>query len=168
MTTQTWSWREGLVLTIQVTLLACLLGIAIDLVTANVAVEYFTVHHPRVVDSTSPWVMALVWGVGASWWFGLIAGALLWGINRRRSHPLPRRRIMKMVVPALGVIWGAMMTILVAVLAFASTIPTEQRKASFEADSRLMAVALAHAGEYVLGAIVTIVLMVKVARLKSE
>lgn len=31
--------------------LACCLGIAMDLVTANVAVEYFTVHHPKLVDS---------------------------------------------------------------------------------------------------------------------
>ena len=54
---------------------ASCLGVAMDMVTAHVAVEYFTVHHPHVVNSKSPLVMALVWGVGASWWFGLIAGS---------------------------------------------------------------------------------------------
>lgn len=59
-------WAEFLIFLVQVVAATCCLGLAIDLVTANVAVEYFTVHHPKVVDSESPWVMALVWGVGAS------------------------------------------------------------------------------------------------------
>lgn len=59
--------KHGIVFLLQVVLLSCLLGIALDMVTANVAVEYFTGHHPHVVDSDSPWVLALVWGPGASW-----------------------------------------------------------------------------------------------------
>lgn len=42
--------------------IACALGIAVDLVTAHVAVEYFTVHHPKLIDRTDPLSMALLWG----------------------------------------------------------------------------------------------------------
>lgn len=159
--------KDALLFFAQVVLLTCLLGIAIDLVTANVAVEYFTVHHPHVVDSTSPWVMALVWGVAAAWWFGLIAAALLWWMNVRRVSPLPRPRIVRMIVPALIAIWVIMMGILVGVYAIASLVPDSRRGPTFEHDRRLMAVALAHAGEYVLGGIAVIVLMMRVARVKG-
>lgn len=47
--------------------LACLLGICIDLVTANVAVDYFSVHHPRLIPTDNPWVLAVAWGIVASW-----------------------------------------------------------------------------------------------------
>ena len=158
---------EALRFVLQVVLATCLLGIAIDVVTANVAVEYFTVHHSHVVDSDSPWVMALVWGIGASWWFGLIAAALIWWTNTRRTRPLPRKRIFRMVVRSLIVIWLLMMGILGAVYAFAGLITPQQRRPTFESDRRLMAVAMSHATEYVLGGIVTLVLLVRVAKLKD-
>jgi len=160
-------WVECLLFILQVVLATCLLGIAIDVVTANVAVEYFTVHHPHVVDSESPWVMALVWGIGASWWFGLIAAVLLWWMNARRAHPLPRKSIFRMVVRSLIFIWVFMMFVLVAVYAIGRLVPQKQRRPTFDSDRRLMAVAMSHATEYLLGGIVTIVLMIRVARLKD-
>src|SRR5215471_13757515 len=115
--------QETPIFLFQVVCLSCLLGIAIDMVTANVAVEYFTVHHPHVVDSDSPWVMALVWGIGASWWFGIIAGVLPWWINVRRAQPLSSKRILRMVVPSLVVIWLIMMGIVEGVYGIAGRIP---------------------------------------------
>jgi hypothetical protein len=150
--------REALVFIFQVVSLSCLLGLAVDVVTANVAVEYFTVHHPHVVDSHSPWVMALVWGIGASWWFGLIASVLLWWMNVRRPQPLTGKRILRMIVPCLVVIWLLMMGIVAGVYSIAGQIPEKQRRVTFESDRRLMAVALSHSTEYALGGIVTIVL----------
>ena len=159
--------RETLVFLLQVVSLSCLLGLAVDIVTANVAVEYFTVHHPHVVDSHSPWIMAVVWGIGASWWFGLIAGLLLWWMNMRRPRPLSGKRILRIIAPSLVVIWLVMMAILAGVYGIAGWIPEKQRKDTFESDRRLMAVALSHSTEYVLGGIVTIVLMVQIARVKE-
>jgi len=115
--------RETLIFLFQAVCLSCLLGIAIDMVTAKVAVEYFTVHHPHVVDSDSPWVMALVWGIGASWWFGIIAGVLPWWINVRRAQPLSSKRILRMIVPSLVVIWLIMMGIVGGVYGIAGRIP---------------------------------------------
>jgi hypothetical protein len=155
---------ETLVFLAQVVVLSCLLGLAVDVVTAHVAVEYFTVHHPHVVDSQSPWVMALVWGIGASWWFGLIAGVLLWWMNVRRPEPLSRRRVLRMIVPSLLVIWLVMMAIVAGVYGLAGLIPERQRKPTFESNRRLFAVGASHATEYVLGGVVTIVLMVRITR----
>jgi hypothetical protein len=31
-----------------------MLGVCLDLVTANVAVEYFTVHHPKILPTENP------------------------------------------------------------------------------------------------------------------
>jgi hypothetical protein len=160
-------WAEFLIFLVQVVAATCCLGLAIDLVTANVAVEYFTIHHPKVVDSESPWVMALIWGVGASWWFGLIAGCLVWFANTRRAMPLTRKRIFRMIVKALIVTWVLMMLILVSVYFFAGFIPESSRKPNFEHDRRLMAVALAHLNEYAIGGIACLVLMYRVWRLRD-
>ena len=158
---------EGALFVAEVVGMSCLLGIAIDLVTANVAVEYFTVHHPHVVDSDSPWVMALVWGIGASWWCGLILAPMLWWVNMRRGTPLPARRLLLMVAQAMGLIWLIMMSVMVGVYVLAGMIPLHQRQASFESDRRLMAVAMAHMGEYLLAVVMTIVLCVRISRVKE-
>lgn len=161
------SLREAATFTAFVIGLSCGLGIAVDLVTANVAVEYFTIHHPRVVESQSPWVMALVWGIGASWWCGLIAGPALWWANLRRSKPLPMRRVLLMVARAMAVIWLVMMLILVGVYLVSGLVPSEHRRATFEHDRRLMAVALSHLTEYALAASAAIILWVRIGRLRE-
>lgn len=49
---------------------AILYGIVHDQVTARVCIEYFTVFHPRIVNSQSPTVLAFAWGIAATWWAG--------------------------------------------------------------------------------------------------
>lgn len=139
-------------------------GIALDLVTAHVAVEYFSVHHPHVVDSDSPVVMALIWGIGASWWFGGIAAVAFWWYNARRPRPVAPPRMLAWVVRALVWLWATMMGILAAIYGLAGLAPVEQRGPSFEHDRRLVAVAMTHATEYVLGGIVVVLLLIKIAR----
>jgi hypothetical protein len=52
-------------------------GVLHDQVTARICVEYFTDFHPIIIDTRDPFVLALVWGVIATWWVGLILGILL-------------------------------------------------------------------------------------------
>lgn len=52
-------------------------GWAHDLVTANLCVEYFTIGHPDIFGTKNPWLLALGWGVVATWWVGLGLGCLL-------------------------------------------------------------------------------------------
>jgi hypothetical protein len=131
----------------------------LDLVTANVAVAYFSVHHPRIIDTQNPWLLALIWGVAASWWFGLIGGILVATLNHFRAESLPPRHILRWVRIACVVLWCTMILILVATLAFAYfMVPLDKRPANFEHDARLVAVAMAHQFEYVLGGIAMIVI----------
>lgn len=145
-------------------LAACLLGIAVDLVTAHVAVEYFTVHHPHLIDSQEPLPIAFAWGVAASWWFGAIAGGVLLVARRFLTNPPPDRWILGKVGIACASIWAMMMLVLLSIYAFAGLIPANQRRPSFEHDRRLMAVAIAHMGEYVFGAIAIVMVLVAMAR----
>ena len=53
---------------------AVVYGILHDQVTARVCIEYFTVFHPPVFATNSPTLLALGWGVIATWWMGAILG----------------------------------------------------------------------------------------------
>ena len=52
-------------------------GIVHDQFTAHLCLEYFTVAHPPVFATKSPWLQGLGWGVLATWWVGAILGVLL-------------------------------------------------------------------------------------------
>lgn len=52
-------------------------GIAHDLVTAHACVEYFTVGHPDIFGTANPVLLALGWGVIATWWMGAGLGVAL-------------------------------------------------------------------------------------------
>lgn len=56
---------------------AILYGIIHDQFTAHICVEYFSVFHPPVFRTTSPTLLALGWGVFATWWMGAFLGILL-------------------------------------------------------------------------------------------
>ncbi|HRF59268.1 MAG TPA: hypothetical protein PLH94_05060 [Fimbriimonadaceae bacterium] len=130
-------------------LIAVLYGIAHDLVTAHVAIEYFTVHHPRLVDSDSPIVMALLWGFLATFWVGGIAGLVLLAVSRwGRAPQLNLRRVLRSYTwLAVASLFLAMITI-PTVLGLAETIPAEKRRPTYESDRRLVAVGMAHAVSY--------------------
>ena len=149
-------YRQPIQIVVECIMFACLLGIALDLITANVAVEYFTVHHPHVVDSQSPWVMALAWGIGASWWFGAIAGIVLATLNLRRSQPLSASTIRVWLLRACVVLWLVMISILAVSYFGIGFLPIEPKDAKFESNRRIMSVAFAHMTEYVLGVIALI------------
>jgi len=61
-------------------------GILHDQVTARICVEYFTVGHPPVFNTVDPTLLALGWGVIATWWVGLILGIPLALVARVGSH----------------------------------------------------------------------------------
>lgn len=83
-------------------------GIVHDQVTARVCIEYFTVTHPPLVDSDSPTIVGLAWGVVATWWMGLFLGVPL--ALCARLGPRPRRSARQLLRPVaiLLVIMGAL------------------------------------------------------------
>jgi hypothetical protein len=56
---------------------AVLYGIVHDQFTAHICVEYFSVFHPPVFSTGSPTLLALGWGIIATWWMGAFLGVLL-------------------------------------------------------------------------------------------
>lgn len=82
---------------------AILYGIVQDQVTVRVCVDYFTVGHPPVFDTTSPTLLALGRGVIATWWMGLILGVPLVVAARAGSRPkLSARHLIGPVAIVLG------------------------------------------------------------------
>ncbi len=85
-----------------VVMAAIVYGIMHDMVTAHFCVEYFTIGHPKVIESRSPVSLALVWGVLATWWFGLIGGVLLALAARAGSAPkFTARNLVRPIVRCL-------------------------------------------------------------------
>lgn len=52
-------------------------GVVHDQITAHICVEYFSKTHPHLIDSESPALLALAWGVVATWWVGLGLGLII-------------------------------------------------------------------------------------------
>jgi membrane associated rhomboid family serine protease len=87
---------------------AAVYGILHDQVTARVCVEYFTVGHVRIFDTTDPTLLGLGWGVLATWWVGLLLGVALAIAARSGSRPLTSARsLVRPVGVVLMVMAGA-------------------------------------------------------------
>lgn len=147
-------------------LLACGLGIALDFITANVAVEYFTVHHPQLVETANPWLLAILWGVAAAWWAGALGGILASFVNESRTQPLSPRTILQWAEVGCVTMWCIMVLVLIGVYFAAEMVPLNSRRDTFESDRRLMAVAMAHQYEYLLAIISALVIAFRIWRAK--
>lgn len=86
-------------------LAAILYGVVHDQVTVRVCLEYFTVGHPPVFATRSPTLLAIGWGVIATWWVGLPLGALLAFAARAGRGP---KRSAASLLPAIALLLGVM------------------------------------------------------------
>lgn len=124
-------------------------GIAHDLVTAHIAVEYFTEHHVEVVESKSPVVMALIWGVRATFVVGMLGAVILLGANGLGSWPqLEFGRLRRALMRLMLVLYVLAMGVLFSFLQFAPRPPMEEQGPGYEANRRLVAVAFTHEFSY--------------------
>ena len=60
-------------------------GILHNQITTRLSLEYFTIGHHKIIDSTSPTLLGIGWGIYANWWVGLSLGILL-SIVGRAGH----------------------------------------------------------------------------------
>src|SRR4051794_17708525 len=84
---------------------AIIYGVVHDLITAQICVEYFTIGHPPVFETDSPALLALGWGVIATWWVGLLIGVPLALVARVGARP--KRSVGSLVRP-VAVLLGVM------------------------------------------------------------
>ena len=83
----------------------CLYGIVHDQVTARICVEYFTIGHPPLFHTQSPTLLAICWGIAATWWVALPLGFSLACAARLGSRP---KKEWRDLLRPLGVLLGAM------------------------------------------------------------
>jgi hypothetical protein len=111
---RTLNMMEGLKIILLSILAAVTYGLVHDQITARICIEYFTVAHPHVIDSDSPTLQGLVWGVIATWWVGAFLGVPLALAARVGSWP---KKIAKELVRPLLILM-----LVSACLAFAAGI----------------------------------------------
>ncbi len=57
-------------------------GILHNQITTRISLEYFTIGHCKIIDSTSPTLLGIAWGIYANWWVGLSIGVLFALVGR--------------------------------------------------------------------------------------
>lgn len=151
--------REALKIVLLVTCAAIAYGLTMDQITIRICSEYFTVAHPHIFNTGSLTLLALAWGVIATWWAGAIAGIAFAIAGRAGSLPkLAWRKfvrplvILALTMAATSVAAGFLGAWMVnsgdmpAVQAWAMGLPLD-KQAAFMAD------ACAHVCSYVIGAL---------------
>jgi hypothetical protein len=143
-------------------------GIAHDLVTANICVEYFTIGHPKVIESQNPIFLALVWGILATWWVGAILGILLSIFNSVGKAPQVSFLIIKryvitllLILPFTSLLAGLIGYIL-ALSGAIHFIGELARDVSIKKQPAFLAVGWAHMSSYIVGFVGGIVICMKV------
>ena len=165
---------EGVRIVAFTTTAAIVYGILHDLVTAHLCVEYFTIAHPPVFPTDSPLLLALGWGILATWWVGLMLGVALAGAARLGTRPriglAGLKRPVLLVMVAAALVAGAAGA-LGAALAAASAVPLPEMWRDAIPPERhvaFAAVAWAHTASYAAAAAGGIlVLLLTLRRRKS-
>ena len=145
------SLAEWLLIPLLVVSGAVVYGVLHDLVTAHVSTPYFSEFHPPVWGGTEkPIVLALVWGVIATWWPGLLMSIPITIAARLGREP---RMGAKDLVKPLGTLLASM----AICAAVAAVIGATAGRHTFDASTfgwttgerrRLSAVYFAHLTSY--------------------
>ena len=94
---------RGIVIVVICVASAVVYGILHDQITARVCVEYFTIGHPPVFDTTSPTWLGIGWGVIATWWAGLLLGVPL--AIAARAGRRPKRSVRSLLRPIVRLLF---------------------------------------------------------------
>jgi hypothetical protein len=153
---------------------AIIYGIAHDQVTARVCVEYFTIGHPAIFGTEDPTLLALGWGVLATWWVGLLLGIPLALVARAGQRP--RQSVGSLVRPI------ALLLLVMAACALAAgvvgwilannqvvyLIGPLANNVSADRHVPFIAVLWSHGASYLVGFVGGIVIMVQVWRSRKS
>lgn len=134
-------------------------GIVHDSFTVSVCKEYFTVHHPPVFKTENPVLLALAWGVYATWWVGAGLGIFLAVCSTVGARPVMTAwRLVRPVVSLLAGLLAAGLAVWLFVRFGLRLFFAEAMKDAKENDILVMASALMHASSYMLGGLGGLVL----------
>jgi hypothetical protein len=141
------------------TMAAILYGILHDQVTAHVCVEYFTIAHQPIFPTESPFLLAIGWGIIATWWVGLILGLGLSAAARAGS--LPKLSLADLRKPVVALMAVTAIAALLAGIAGGLLAGLMTRPAGFVMGdyAAFTAVSWAHEASYSVGAIGGLILI---------
>ena len=149
-------------------------GIFHDQITAHLCVEYFTIAHPPVFPTRSPVLLAIGWGIIASWWVGLSLGlGLAIAAQFGRAPTIPLRALRRPIILLMLVCGGVALVAglsgaalvgskVVGVPGMWGAVIPESKHVAFSA------AAYAHLASYVSGAIAGVSLMLRTAWLRTR
>lgn len=151
-------------------LAAVLYGVLHDQITARVCIEYFTIGHPRLIDSDSPTVIGLFWGVVATWWVGLPLGIALAAAARLGKRPPLRISAVARLLAKLLVLTGVLATFagfvgyVLAIKKVVYLVPWLAERVPRDSHAAFLACGFAHTASYAIGVLGGLVLAVVVWR----
>ncbi|MCH2224803.1 MAG: hypothetical protein MK066_08550 [Crocinitomicaceae bacterium] len=143
-------------------------GILHDLVTAHLCIEYFTIGHPKIIQSESPIALAFFWGTIATWWVGLPMGTLIACFSQLGKYPkLTFREAIQMILQLILVMFS--LALIAGIIGFTLTevriIQLTPRLSDIiepAQHSKFLAAGWAHGASYLIGIIGTAVLCRKI------
>jgi H+/Cl- antiporter ClcA len=148
-------------------------GVAHDLVTTRVCLEYFTVGHPDWFGTEDPLLLALGWGVAATWYVGLVlAIPLVCAARFGIAPPWGARQVLPSLLILLAVTGGC-----AAIAGLAGWVIARSRELSLpgalgdlvprERHAHFIAAWCAHGASYAVGFIGGLVLPVVIWRRRA-
>ncbi len=90
---------NALAIVVIFTVAATVYGILHDQVTVRICLEYFTVFHPPIFGNQSPTMLAVLWGITATWWIGAFLGCLMAFAACAGQAPMKQAR--SLILPVL-------------------------------------------------------------------
>jgi len=145
-------------------------GITHDEVTARVCVEYFTIGHPAIFGTEDPTLLAIVWGVIATWWVGLLLGIPLALVARagqrakRSLGSLVRPIALLLIVMAICALAAGIVAWVLANNQIVYLIGPLANNVPADRHVPFIAVLWSHAASYLVGFVGGMVFMVQVWR----
>jgi hypothetical protein len=148
---------------------AMVYGVVHDQITIRICPEYFTVAHPHIFNTASLTLIALGWGVVATWWAGLAAGvAFAVAARAGATENFTWRKLLRPIVVLFIVMaacaaaagfaghWMAATGQFPSLQAWAEMLPVEKQPA-------FMADVFTHAFSYLVGSMGSVVIAVATA-----
>lgn len=149
-------------------------GILHDLVTAHFCVEYFTIGHPPIFSTQSPILLALGWGIIATWWVGLPLGILLGMAARASRHPRLsawelRRPIFRLLcVMGVSALIAGIVGVILAQIGAIELVPKLAKQMDAQTQVRFLGDLWAHNASYLSGFFGGLILCIRVWRQRKE
>jgi hypothetical protein len=97
-------WKRNATIILLCTVAAVVYGVVHDQVTARLSIEYFTIGHPHIFHTTSPTLLAICWGITATFGIGALFGVILALVSQSEGlPPVPIPRLIRSILGLLMV-----------------------------------------------------------------